>query len=131
RRGMLPYVHVADLDILGIHLHPFGILVVTAIAIGTALARWRARQRGFDLQKLESFIGWMLFVGFVSAHVLDVVLYRPRQVIERPWSLFFFWEGIGSFSGFIGALCGIVLWRHFEARPAVTLGPWKMGPLAV
>ncbi len=58
---MLPYVDVADLDILGIHLHPFGLLLVTAIVIGTALARWPARQRGFDLQKLESFIGWMLF----------------------------------------------------------------------
>jgi hypothetical protein len=50
--GVLPYLHVADLDVLGVHLHPFGILVVTAIFIGISLARWRARRRGFDLQKL-------------------------------------------------------------------------------
>jgi phosphatidylglycerol:prolipoprotein diacylglycerol transferase len=130
-RGMLPYLHVADLDVLGVHLHPFGILVVTAIFIGTWLAHWRARRRGFDLQKLESFIGWMLFAGFASAHILDAVLYHPRQLLARPWSILFIWEGIGSFSGFVGALAGVVLWRHFEARPAFTFGPWKVGPLAI
>jgi phosphatidylglycerol:prolipoprotein diacylglycerol transferase len=128
KRRMLPYLHVADLDIFGIHLHPFGLLVLAAIVSGTALARWRARQRGFDLQKLESFIGWMLFTGFASAHVLDAILYHPRQVLERPWSLLFIWEGIGSFSGFVGALAGVVLWRHFEARP-VRLGPITISKL--
>ena len=118
---MLPYVRVDDLTILGFHLHPFGMLVTLAIFVGTALARWRARQRGFDLQKLESFIGWMLFVGFASAHALDEILYRPHEVLHRPWSLLFFWQGIGSFSGFFGALVGIVLWRHFEARPWRTI----------
>ncbi|MDP9000381.1 MAG: prolipoprotein diacylglyceryl transferase [Myxococcota bacterium] len=124
---MLPYVHVADLNILGIRLHPFGLLAVTAVMVGTALARWRARKRRLDLQKLESFIGWMLFMGFVSAHVLDAILYHPRDVLERPWSLLYFWEGIGSFSGFVGALAGIVLWKRFEWLPAHSFGPWKVG----
>jgi phosphatidylglycerol:prolipoprotein diacylglycerol transferase len=128
---MLPYVHITDLDVLGLRLHPFGVLVATAVVIGMALAKWRARQHGFDLQKLESFIAFMLFVGFAAAHALDEILYRPLQVVERPWSLFFFWEGIGSFSGFIGALVGIVLWRHFELRDALRFGPWKLGFLSV
>jgi phosphatidylglycerol:prolipoprotein diacylglycerol transferase len=113
---MLPFVHVSDLEVFGIHLHPFGFLVAAAVLVGCALVRWRARKRGFDLQKLESFIAWMLFAGFASAHVLDEVLYRPRDVLARPWSLLYVWEGIGSFSGFLGALAGVVLWRHFEAR---------------
>ena len=70
----------------------------------------------------------MLFFGFASAHVLDEILYYPREVIKRPWSLLFFWEGIGSFSGFIGALAGIVLWRHFEWKTSRSSGPWKVGP---
>lgn len=126
---MLPYVHVDDLTILGLHLHPFGMLVVLAIFVGTALARWRARRRGLDLQKLESFIGWMLLVGFAFAHALDEVLYKPHEVLHRPWSLLFFWEGIGSFSGFLGALVGIVLWRHFEARPAFTAAGFTFAKL--
>jgi phosphatidylglycerol---prolipoprotein diacylglyceryl transferase len=123
---VLPYVRVADVDLLGLKIHPFGVLLVTAILVGTALARWRARRRGFDLQKLESFIGWMLVVGFASAHALDEVLYRPRAVLERPWSLLFFWEGIGSFSGFVGALTGIVLWRRLAIVPGRAFGPWRL-----
>jgi phosphatidylglycerol---prolipoprotein diacylglyceryl transferase len=126
---MLPYVHVADLEVFGLRLHPFGMLVVLAILSGTALARWQAKKRGLDLSQLESFIGWMLFAGFLSAHALDAILYHPRQVLARPWSLLFFWEGIGSFSGFFGALVGVVMWRHFEWRPLRTIGPWKLGPI--
>lgn len=127
---MLPYVHVADSNILGLHLHAFGLLVVTAVMVGSALARWRARRRGLDLQKLESFIGWMLFMGFAAAHILDALLYHPREVLAHPWSLLYFWEGIGSFSGFIGALGGIVLWKRFEWLPTRSFGPWTLGWLS-
>jgi hypothetical protein len=40
---MLPYIHVADLTFFGLHLHPFGLLVVPAITTGMALARSLAR----------------------------------------------------------------------------------------
>jgi phosphatidylglycerol:prolipoprotein diacylglycerol transferase len=73
----------------------------------------------------------MLVVGFVSAHVLDIIMYRPRQILERPLSLLYIWEGIGSFSGWIGALVGVVLWRRFETRPLRTFGPWNVGPWAL
>jgi phosphatidylglycerol:prolipoprotein diacylglycerol transferase len=128
---VLPYIHVADLKVLGLSIHPFGALVAIAVLVGTALARWRARRRGLDLQKLESFIGWMLVVGFASAHALDALLYHPHDVLRRPWSLLFFWEGIGSFSGFLGALVGIVLWRRFEwvAVPQRKLGPFTLSKL--
>lgn len=125
---MLPYVHVADLNFFGLHLHPFGLLVVAAITTGMALARWRARRHGYDLQKLEAFIGWTLFVGFISAHVLDMLLYHPDRVLTHPWSLLFIWEGIGSFSGFVGALAGAVMWRHFDWQSRV-VGPWTIARL--
>ena len=128
---MLPYVRVSDLDVFGLKLHPFGLLVVVAIMTGTVLARWRARRKGLDLDQLESFIGWMLFVGFLFAHALDAILYHPREVLARPWSLLFFWEGIGSFSGFFGALVGVVVWRHFEWREtSLKLGPYTFKRLA-
>lgn len=124
-RRMLPYVRVDDLVIFGLHLHAFGLLVVLAIAVGSALAKRQARRRGYDLAKLESFIGWMLLVGFVFAHALDELLYRPHLALAKPWTLLFFWQGIGSFSGFVGALVGVVLWRNFDTRP-FALGPLEL-----
>jgi phosphatidylglycerol---prolipoprotein diacylglyceryl transferase len=121
---MIPFIRIADLHLFGpVTLHPFGLLVATGVIIGTALATRRARQRGFDLDKLNSFITWMLVAGFLGGHMLDEIFYHPAELVSRPWSLFLLWEGLSSFGGFTGALVGIVLWKYFEARTVFTLGP--------
>lgn len=114
---MIPFIHVPDLPIGPLTLHPFGLLVATGVIIGTWLATRRARQRGLDLEKLNSFITWMLIAGFMGGHMLDEIFYHPQELVKRPWSLFFLWEGLSSFGGFTGALIGIVLWKYFEAVP--------------
>jgi phosphatidylglycerol:prolipoprotein diacylglycerol transferase len=127
---MLPWIHISDLHLFGIPIHPFGLLVATAVMIGAFLAKRRARRKGLHLEKLESFIGWMLLCGFASAHALDEILYRPHEVLARPWSLFELWNGIGSFSGWLGALVGVVMWRRFEWKPVKKIGPFTISKLA-
>jgi phosphatidylglycerol:prolipoprotein diacylglycerol transferase len=119
---MIPYIHVPDLKIGPLTLHPFGLLVATGVILGTYLATRRARQRGLDLDKLNSFITWMLVAGFLGGHMLDQIFYHPAELVKRPWSLFLLYEGLSSFGGFIGAFIGIVLWKYFEAVP------WKQIP---
>ena len=115
---MIPYIHVPDLNLLGLTLHPFGLLVATGVIIGTALATRRARRRGFDLDKLNSFITWMLVAGFMGGHMLDEIFYHPAEILKRPWSLLFLWEGLSSFGGFTGAVIGALLWKYLEWKPA-------------
>lgn len=114
---MIPYIHVPDLKLGPLTLHPFGLLVATGVILGTYLATRRARQRGLDLDKLNSFITWMLVAGFLGGHMLDQIFYHPAELVKRPWSLFLLYEGLSSFGGFTGALIGIVLWKYFEAVP--------------
>ena len=114
---MIPYIHVPDLKLGPLTLHPFGLLVATGVIIGTWLATRRARQRGLDLDKLNSFITWMLVAGFLGGHMLDQIFYHPAEVVKRPWSIFLLWEGLSSFGGFVGGLIGVVLWKYFEAVP--------------
>lgn len=114
---MIPYIHVPDLKIGPMTLHPFGLLVATGVIIGTWLATRRARQRGVDLEKLNSFITWMLVAGFLGGHMLDQIFYHPQEVVKRPWSIFLLWEGLSSFGGFVGGLIGVVLWKYVEAVP--------------
>lgn len=114
---MIPYIHVPDLKIGPLTLHPFGLLVATGVILGTYLATRRARQRGLDLDKLNSFITWMLVAGFLGGHMLDQIFYHPAELVKRPWSLFLLYEGLSSFGGFIGAFIGIVLWKYYEAVP--------------
>jgi len=118
---MIPYIHVPDLKLGPLTLHPFGLLVATGVIIGTWLATKRAKQRGLDLDKLNSFITWMLVAGFLGGHMLDQIFYHPAEVMKRPWSLFLLWEGLSSFGGFVGGLIGVVLWKFFEAVPV-----WRM-----
>lgn len=129
---MLPYIHVSDLHIGPLPLHPFGLLVATGVLIGSALATRRARQRGLDLDRLNSFITWMLVAGFMGGHMLDQIFYHPEEIATfeggqfrfvRPWSLLMLWEGLSSFGGFIGGLIGILLWRRYELKPRLNVGP--------
>ncbi|HVH48101.1 MAG TPA: prolipoprotein diacylglyceryl transferase family protein [Labilithrix sp.] len=117
---MIPYIHVPDLKLGPVTLHPFGLLVATGVIIGTWLATRRARQRGVDVEKLNSFITWMLLAGFLGGHMLDEIFYHPAEVLRRPWSLLMLWEGLSSFGGFVGGLIGVILWKYFEAVPVVS-----------
>lgn len=110
---MIPYIHVPDLHIGPLPLHPFGILVATGVLVGSSIATRRARALGYDLVKLNSFVTWMLVSGFVLSHVLDSLFYHWDEVLKRPWSVAMPWEGLSSFGGFVGALVGIVLWKYF------------------
>jgi phosphatidylglycerol:prolipoprotein diacylglycerol transferase len=114
---MIPYIHVPDLKLGPLTLHPFGLLVATGVIIGTWLATRRAKQRALDLDKLNSFITWMLVAGFLGGHMLDQIFYHPQEVVHRPWSIFLLWEGLSSFGGFVGGLIGVILWKYFEAVP--------------
>jgi phosphatidylglycerol---prolipoprotein diacylglyceryl transferase len=114
---MLPYVHVPDLQLGPLTLHPFGLLVATGVIVGTSLATGRARRLGLDLDRLNSFITWMLVGGFIGGHVLDELFYHPSAIVRRWWSLFALWEGLSSFGGFTGALIGVLLWKHFNLTP--------------
>jgi phosphatidylglycerol---prolipoprotein diacylglyceryl transferase len=113
---MLPYIQLPSLELGPVAIHPFGVLVVIAIAVGVYLARWRARRLGLDAARLDSLLNWMLPCGFVGMHVFELIFYRPGELIARPWSLFFLWEGLSSFGGFLGAVLGVLLWRRLRGR---------------
>ncbi len=113
---MLPYIDLPKLHLGPIPIQWFGLLVATAVIIGTTLARWRAGKLGIDRDKLDSFISWMLVGGFVGAHVLDSLFYHPDEVLRRPWSLLFLWEGLSSFGGFAGAVLGIFAWKKWRGK---------------
>ncbi|NUP08181.1 MAG: prolipoprotein diacylglyceryl transferase [Polyangiaceae bacterium] len=114
---MLPFVHVPSVELGPVAIHPFGVLVATAVWVGTSLATWRARVLGVDAQQLRSFVGWMLVAGFIGGHVIDLLLYSPRDVIADPSSLLFLWRSQGSFGGFMGAMLGVLWWKHKTHEP--------------
>ena len=120
---LVPFVHFDDFVIVPAHLFgagyppapvsikPFGTLVATGVYLGAYLALRQGRRLGLDDRALTSFIFWVVAIGFVGGHALDTIFYYPGRVLEDPLSLLRLWEGLSSFGGFIGAACGVALWR--------------------
>lgn len=117
---MIPYVHVSDPGTI----HPFGLLVATGVLIGIWLATKRAHFLGYDVDRLNSFITWMLVVGFIGGHVLDELFYHPRVILDDPIEIILLYKSLSSFGGFIGAFTGIVLWKYFWFDSKFPGHPW-------
>ena len=110
----LPYINIPDQHIGPIPIHPFGVLVATGVLIGSAMAVRRAQRHGLPRANMESFISWTLAFGFVLSHVLDELMYRPREVLAHPLQLLMIWRGISSYGGFIGGVIGAFVWAAFK-----------------
>ena len=93
---MIPYIHVPDLHVGPLPLHPFGILVATGVLVGTSITTRRAQNLGYDVVKLNSFVTWMLVSAFLLSHVLDSIFYHWDEVVRAPWSLLLPWTGLSS-----------------------------------
>ena len=131
---MLPYVEIAPLAIGPIALNPFGLMIAIACVVGWTLMMWRARVLGVDVREMRALWLTAIAFGFVFAHALDVVFYRPEEIARRPLSLLFVWDGLSSMGGFAGALVGGVVWRYVTWKKRgvgsrVVLPAWRARPM--
>lgn len=94
-----------------IAIQPFGLLVATGVYVGAWAALRQARRVGLDEGRMVSFITWVVGVGFLLAHLLEVLFCRPDRILDDPLVLLRLWDGISSFGGFIGGVVGALLWR--------------------
>lgn len=136
---MLPYFELRRVHIAGgVSIEVFGTLVVTGVAAGLWFARRRARATGIPPQEISSAAAWAVGVGFASAHIVEMLLYRPDELARRPLALLEFWNGLSSFGGFFGALLGLAIhfgrshepWlRHADALLQGLVVGWVFGRL--
>jgi phosphatidylglycerol:prolipoprotein diacylglycerol transferase len=92
-------------------IKPFGTLVAIGVYIGSIVAVRHARQRGLDVDKMNSFIFWVVGIGFIGGHVFDAIFYTPDRLAHDPVYIFKIWAGLSSFGGFLGAIIGAVSYK--------------------
>jgi phosphatidylglycerol---prolipoprotein diacylglyceryl transferase len=118
----IPYLQIPELTIIPkgffggypsgpFSIKPFGTLVAIGVYVGSYLATRQAKKLGLSDRVMTSFIAWVVGIGFLGGHMLDVIFYYPGQVLRDPMSLFRIWEGLSSFGGFTGAVIGGFLWK--------------------
>jgi phosphatidylglycerol---prolipoprotein diacylglyceryl transferase len=137
---VIPYFEQPSLSLGPITIHLFGALLAVAILAGQAIMRRRALATGIDRKVADHLLGWVLVCGFLGAHLVDRLVYFPRQTWEDPLSLLKVWEGISSFGGFLGAVVGAALfvrraglgeasWRYLDAVAYAFPFGWIFGRL--
>lgn len=111
---MLPYIEHPTLDIGAYRLQAFPVLVGAAVITEFQIVLRRAPKRGIDRETASSLAGWAIFLGLLGAHLFDLFVYYPEELLADPLRILEPWKGISSFGGMLGGLLG--LWWVMERR---------------
>jgi phosphatidylglycerol---prolipoprotein diacylglyceryl transferase len=117
---MLPYYEIPPLRLGPLTVHPFGVLVATAVLLGSWLATKRSRELSLDETVTEQAAGWAVIPGFIVAHLYSALAYFPERVAENPLYILKVWDGISSFGGFLGGTLGVVYFLRTRGKA----NPW-------
>ena len=110
----IPFWHPDAISLGPLEIHPFGILVATGVLLGAhVMGRW-ADKNGLEQRHVQGLVWYCVGIGFVCAHVFDVLAYQPQNLADDPLLLFKLWQGISSYGGFLGGVIGylIYIWRY-------------------
>ena len=122
---MIPYIngHLFTLP-LGQRLgnwpiEMFGVLVAIGVLLGDRIVIAQGVKRGLDQRDVKFLNARIVIAGFVMAHWVSVIFYFPDRIRENPAVLLYFWSGISSFGGFLGALLAFIYYTRKEKIPAL------------
>jgi phosphatidylglycerol:prolipoprotein diacylglycerol transferase len=113
----LPYFTLPELG----PFKPFGILVAIGVLIGARLIYRRTERLGLNMEHARGLVIWSAVIGFIGAHVIDVLAYQMDDLKRDPWLLIKIWGGISSYGGFIGGTAGFFL---YALRHRLPLAVW-------
>jgi prolipoprotein diacylglyceryltransferase len=102
---MIPYLAPPSIEVAGVRLHAFGLLVGLALLAGGRVFLYRARRQKLDAGFARVFLFGVAAAGYASA----LLLY---------WLLFSRFGGISSFGGIAGGLAagyGLMAWFRVPA----------------
>jgi prolipoprotein diacylglyceryl transferase len=101
------------LEIGPLDLHFYGMLMAIGVLTAAAITLRRYERMGGDPESLERIIVWVIILGFLGAR-LAFVSTRLANYADRPWAIFFVWEGgIAMFGGLtVGGLTAYVMLRR-------------------
>lgn len=105
---------VLTIPTFGIPIDPWATLVAIGCLLGMEVSRARAIKMGLDVRDIVDGILFTVLCGFIMAHWVSVIFYRPDLIQEKGLlPLFTFEGGFSSTGGFIGGLLGLVIFYRF------------------
>jgi phosphatidylglycerol:prolipoprotein diacylglycerol transferase len=116
---VLPYIHIEPIEIGGLRIEVFGLLVAIGCVAGYLVSRREAKLRGLDPAVIDGCLFWALVPGFFTSRLFELAFYHPDQLFAAPWSVFYFWASMSSFGGFVGGALGVVAYFLHTRQPVI------------
>lgn len=93
-------------------VHSFGMFVaIGLLTTFTLSARKGERKLGIDGEDVQNFGIYLIAIGWVFAHIFNVIFYEPHKIAEDPLVLLKFWGSISSYGGLFGGIIAAWIWR--------------------
>lgn len=94
----------------------YGILMSTAIAMGTILAYREAGRKGIDPEQIINLVIVAAPLGFVGARLYYVLFSDLSYYLANPWEIPAVWHGGLAFHGALigGVIGGYLVVRHYK-----------------
>ena len=90
-----------DLGFTKFHFYE-GIYFLIAILTGVLLSARIARKNGINQDDFYSFAIWVILGAIVGGRVSNYIFWSTDQLLTKPWTIFFVWQGGISITGGIG-----------------------------
>lgn len=93
-------------------IHSFGLFVAIGLLITFTLASRRAEKKmGASGEEVQNFGIYLVVIGWIFAHIFNVIFYEPDKLMEDPLILFKVWGSISSYGGLFGGIFAAWIWR--------------------
>ena len=102
-------MHPVLLQLGPLTIYSYGFMIAVGAALGLWLASRLARRAGLDPERTQNLVFWCLISGLVGARAAFVYL-EPEAFMERPWEIFYLWQGGLVFYGGVALAVPVGLW---------------------
>jgi phosphatidylglycerol:prolipoprotein diacylglycerol transferase len=102
-------------------VHPFGLLIALGILVGSRVALWYGSRRGVPPEVVRAFLFITTGIGFLSAMVLNLVVYQPEALAAMARGEFRY-PGLSSYGGVLGGIGAAIWFRQRRRMSVLVLG---------
>ncbi len=100
-----------------IKIHGFGIMVALGVWVGTKLVINKAKRDGLDAEFANRFLTWVIIAILVGGHLGHALFYDLDHYLKNPVELFYVFNGLSSYGGFIGCTIAAIVFLRMERKP--------------
>lgn len=100
-----------------ITIHGFGIMVALGVWLGSKLTVAKAKRDGLDSEFLNRFLTWVIVAILVGGHLGHALFYDFDYYMQHPAELFYVFNGLSSFGGFIACTIAAIVFFRIERKP--------------